>query len=159
MRTEVFSIGLKKSIMTTLWRVQQAQMVISIIFWSLTLTGIFYPYIRARALNDLIGPERVFLGMASIFLVVVALVVAFGYLYDRMKFWREQITVAQERNPFSYGGKVTPVQVILWKALLNPQDEEAYHDAMRLLNHNLEDPKASEAYSQIISQIGGLNES
>ena len=145
--------------MTTLWRVQQAQMVISIIFWSLTLTGIFYPYIRARALNDLIGPERVFLGMALIFLVVVALVLAFGYLYDQLKLWREQITVAQERNPFSYGGKVTPVQNILMRALLNPQDEEAYHDAMQLLDHNLEDSKASEAYHQIIAQNGGLNES
>lgn len=152
-------MGLKKSIMTTLWRVQQAQMVISIIFWSLTLTGIFYPYIRVRALNDLIGPESVFLGMALIFLGVVSLVLAFGYLYDRLKFWIPQITVAQERNPYSYGGKVTPVQVILWKALLNPQDEEAYHDAMRLLDHNLKDPKASEAYHQIIAQNGGLNES
>lgn len=159
MRTGVVSIGLKKSIMTTLWRVQQAQMVISIIFWSLTLTGIFYPYIRARSLNDLIGPERVFLGMALIFLAVVALVLAFGYMYDRLKFWREQITVAQERNPFSYGARVTPIQVILWKALLNPHDQEAYHDAMQLLDHNLKDPNASEAYSQIIAEIGGLNES
>jgi hypothetical protein len=145
--------------MTTLWRVQQAQMVISIIFWSLTLTGIFYPYIRTRVLNDVIGPERVFLGMALIFLGVVALVLAFGYLYDRFRFWREQITVAQERNPFSYGARVTPIQVILWTALLNPQDEEAYHDAMQLLEHNMKDPKASEAYSQIIAEIGGLNES
>jgi len=118
----VVSISLKKSIMTTLWRVQQAQMVISIIFWSLTLTGIFYPYIRAKALNNVIGPERVFLGMALIFLSVVALVLAFGYMYDRLKFWREQITVAQERNPFSYGARVTPIQIILWTALLNPQD-------------------------------------
>jgi hypothetical protein len=152
-------MNVKKSIMTVLWRVQQAQMVISIIFWSLTLTGIFYPYIRVRALNDLIGPERVFLGMALIFLGVVAMVLAFGYLYDRLKFWREQITVAQERNPFSYGARVTPIQVILWTALLNPHDEEAYHDAMQLLDHNLRDQKASEAYSQIIAEIGGLNES
>lgn len=142
-----------------LWRVQQAQMIISIVFWSLTLTGIFYPYIRVRLLNNWIGPENVFLGMSMIFLAVISIVLVFGYLYDRLKFWREQITVAQERNPFSYGGKVTPVQVILWMALLNPDDQEAHHDAMQLLEHNLKDEKASEAHSQIIAQIGGLNES
>ena len=155
----VVNIGLKKSVMTTLWRVQQAQMVISLTFWALTLTGIFYPYIRAKALNDLIGPERVFLGMALIFLTVVALVLIFGYVYDKLKMWQEQITVAQERNPYSYGAKVAPNQGILWTALLNPHDEEAYHDAMRLLNHNMKDEKAYEAYNQIIAEIGGLNES
>lgn len=158
MRMGVINISLKKSIMITLWRVQQAQMLISIIFWSLTLTGIFYPYIRTRVLNDLIGPERVFLGMAIIFMVVVALVLAFGYLYDRLKFWREQITVAQERNPFSYGGKVTPVQIILWRALLNPDDQQARHEARLLLEKNLKDQKASQAHDQIIADIRKMDE-
>ena len=100
-------------------------MVISIIFWSLTLTGIFYPYIRARILNDLIGANNVFLGMALIFFIVISIVLAFGYLYDKLKFWKEQITVAQERNPFSYGSKITPIQYILFYAVLNPNDDEA----------------------------------
>ena len=145
--------------MIMLWRVQQAQMIISIVFWSLTLTGIFYPYIRARILNDWIGSENVFLGMALIFSVVIFIVIIFGYLYDRLAFWREQITVAQERNPFSYGSRVTPVQFVLFNAILNPDDEDAQRKARALLTHQLKDPKFKMTVQDIDSEIGGDNES
>lgn len=137
------------SIMTVLWRVQQAQMVISIVFWSLTLTGIFYPYIRDRFLNDLLGPENVLLGMMMIFLMVVSSIILFGLFYDRLKFWREHNIVAQERNPFSYGGRIAPTQLIMWNAILNPNDKEAQADANLLLAYNLTDPKVRDSYLEI----------
>jgi hypothetical protein len=141
-------MGMKKTIMTMLWRVQQAQMMISILFWSLTLTGIFYPYIRVRILNDLVGPSHVFLGMAMIFLFVVGLIVLFGYLYDRLKFWKEQVMVAQERNPFSYGTKMTPIQITLFKAILSGDGPERER-AIRLIEDNERDPQVSRIMDEI----------
>lgn len=144
---------LKKSVMTVLWRVQQAQMVISIVFWSLTLTGVFYPYIRARFLNDLIGPEYVFLGMLLIFIVVIGGIILFGLLYDRLKFWREQTLVAQERNPFAYGGMILPVHLILWNAVLHPDDEAAQELARQMIYRNLSDPRVRKAYDKIQEEL------
>jgi hypothetical protein len=86
--------------MKYVWRIQQAQMMIAILFWSLTLTGVFYPYIRERLLNSWIGPERVALGLALLFICVLGSVILFGIIYDRLKFWNEQQMVAVERNPY-----------------------------------------------------------
>lgn len=144
---------IKKSIMITLWRVQQAQMFISIVFWSLTLTGIFYPYIRTRLLNSVIGPENVLLGMSVIFISVIGSVLAFGYVYDRLKFWKEQMTVAQERNPYTYGPKVTPIQTILFHAVLNPDDQRAQDLASKLLDRQISDPNFTTALRNIIKEI------
>ena len=143
----------KKKIMTVLWRVQQAQMVISIVFWSLTLTGIFYPYISDRFLDDLVGPENVAIGMVLIFLVVIGLIIMFGYAYDRLKFWKEQVTVAQERNPFSYGTKMTPIQITLFKAILS-DDEYEKERAIRLIEDNEQDPQVSRIMKDIDEKYG-----
>lgn len=143
---------LKKRVMTTLWRVQQAQMVISIVFWSLTLTGVFYPYVRARWLNDLLGPERVAVGMTIMFCAVVALIVAFGLAYDRLKFWREQTLVVQERNPFAYGTRLMPTQAILWEAAIT-RDPAARFYATSLIEYNMRDPAFKEAYDEILEVV------
>lgn len=145
--------------MTSLWRVQQAQMVISIVFWSLTITGIFYPYIRDRFLNDLIGPENVLLGMMAILMFVIIIIFIFGYLYDRFRFWNEQLTVQAERNPYAFGSKLTPIQIVLFKAILDPDNEAVVSRALRLIEINQQDPKVSSILSEIDSQTGGLNES
>lgn len=146
-------MSIKRSIMTTLWRVQQAQMFISIIFWSLTLAGIFYPYISARFLNEIVGDENVFIGMLLIFLAVIILVVSFGYAYDKLKIWKEQMTVAQERNPYTYGSKVTPIQALLFYAVLNPDNKRAQDLARALLDCQLSDPNFISALKNIIMEI------
>ena len=146
-------MNIKKSIMTTLWRVQQAQMFISIIFWSLTLSGIFYPYISARFLNEIVGNENVFIGMSLIFLTVIILVISFGYAYDKLKIWKEQMTVAQERNPYTYGSKVTPIQALLFYAVLNPDNERAQHLASKLLDSQMSDPNFKSALRNIIIEV------
>ena len=143
---------IKKRLMTTLWRVQQAQVVISIVFWSLTLTGVFYPYVSERFLDDALGPERVAVGMIIMFTVIVLLVIGAGTLYDRFKFWREQTMVVQERNPFAYGPKMMPNHIVLWEALLT-QDPAARFYAESLIRFNLEDPTTKEAYDNILEEV------
>ena len=148
------TMEIKKKIMTLLWRVQQAQMVISIVFWSLTLTGIFYPYISERALDDLVGPENVALGMVLIFLVVVSLIFLFGYTYDRLKIWKEQVTVIQERNPFSFGTRLTPIQITLFKAAIS-DDPVAKAMALALIRMNEQEPEVAQVLKDIEERIGG----
>lgn len=145
---------MKKAVMTVLWRVQQAQMVISIIFWSLTLTGVFYPYVADKWFNNVLGSDRVLVGMTMMFLLVVALIVAFGLVYDKMKFWKEQNIVTQERNPYTYGSKVWPQQVIFMWALLNPDDEDAQETAKAMITHSLLDPDVYEAVEDIKAEVG-----
>ena len=121
--------SLKKKIMKVFWRVQQAQMVISVVFWSMTLTGVFYPFIREWLLNRLLGEENVFLGMLLIFLLVVGAILLFGFIYDKLKFWKEQQFVMIERNPYT-SWKLHPVFsqfADLWvemaKSVENPSPE------------------------------------
>ena len=50
------------------------------------------------------------------FLIVMAIVVAFGVIYDKLKFWKESTTVVIERNPYSTW-KLVPIQMFwmdLW---------------------------------------------
>lgn len=144
---------IKKRVMTALWRVQQAQMIISIVFWSLTLTGVFYPYVRERFFNSILGPERVAIGMLIMFLGVITCIVLFGLMYDRLKFWREQTMVVQERNPFAYGPRMMPNHIILWWALLNPDNETAQEEAHDLIMHNLKQPEVWSAYIDIMREV------
>jgi hypothetical protein len=99
------------------WRVQQSQMVISIIFWSLTLTGVFYDKVREWSNNFWILPEdSVFLGMLVMFCFVVLAIILFGVIYDRLQFWKEQQLVIVERNPYA-SWKPNPVQS-MWIELM-----------------------------------------
>lgn len=94
---------IKKKLMELLWRIQASQTVIGMIFWPLTITGIFYPYIRERTNNYGFGQNAVLQGMVITFLIIVMGIVIFGLLFDKLRFWKEQNIVAVERNPyFSY---------------------------------------------------------
>lgn len=101
----------KKTVMKYLWRVQQAQMVISIVFWSMTLTGVFYPYFNVKFDNFGLPKDWVFMGMLVLFTIVVTGIVIFGFIYDKLKFWKEQQMVIVERNPYT-SWKLNPVQTM-----------------------------------------------
>ena len=91
-------------------------MLISILFWSLTLTGVFYQYI-APLFEDFFGisPENVFGGMLLLFFMVLGCVVLIGVAYDRVfKLWQESSIVNVERNPYSRF-LLTPKEILLWK--------------------------------------------
>ena len=105
----------KKTLMMYLWRVQQSQAVISIIFWGLTITGIFYPFVSEKFNNFGLPQAWVFGGMVVMFMIVMIFVVAFGVIYDKLKFWKESTTVIAERNPYS-SWKMLPLH-LFWMDL------------------------------------------
>ena len=70
---------LKKKVMKTFWRVQQAQMVISVVFWSMTLTGIFYPMIVEKLKDYPWWGENTFFGLMVFFLLVLGGIFLFGF--------------------------------------------------------------------------------
>lgn len=108
---------IKKKLMELLWRIQASQTVIGMIFWPLTITGIFYPYIRERSNNYGFGQNAVFQGMMITFLIIVMGIVIFGLLFDKLRFWKEQNIVAVERNPYnSY--KLSPKDIYNLRAWL-----------------------------------------
>jgi hypothetical protein len=124
---------MKKTMMMYFWRVQQSQAVISIVFWGLTITGIFYPFVREKFDNFLLPKEWVFVGMMIMFSIVMVGVILFGIIYDKFKFWKEQQIVIAERNPYA-SWKLMPLHMgwmYLWvetaKALPNrtPELEDA----------------------------------
>ena len=99
---------IKKVIMKYLWRIQQAQMVISMVFWSLTLTGVFYEYFKVKFNNFGIDEDNVFGGMLVLFFIVIFSIIIAGFIYDKLKFWKEQQFVIVERNPYT-SWKLNPV--------------------------------------------------
>lgn len=138
--------------MTYIWRIQQSQMIISIGFWSLTLTGIFYQYI-APLFDIYLGvpQENVFLGMLLLLFIVLAGVVIIGFAYDRIfKLWQESSVVNVERNPYSRL-LMMPKEILLWKRCqlrilkeVSKDDPEAQKDIEfmdRWFDKLLEDPK------------------
>lgn len=87
--------------MKQLWRVQQSQMVISIIFWSLMLTGVFYQYAKWY-LEKHLGVTGLLTGMAVLFTIVVCAILFFGFLYDVIfALWKEQNVILAERNVYA----------------------------------------------------------
>ncbi|MCK4443442.1 MAG: hypothetical protein KAW09_02790 [Thermoplasmata archaeon] len=107
---------IKKGMMTYVWRIQQSQMLISILFWSLTLTGVFYQYFAPLFDHYLgISQENVFGGMTFLFSLVLLGVVLIGVAYDRVfKLWQESSVVSVERNPYSRF-LMMPKEILLWK--------------------------------------------
>ena len=89
---------IKKRLMELLWRMQQSQSIIGVLMWSLTLTGIFYPYLRDKFG---LAPSNVLLPMMLLFLFILSMVVLIGVVFDKLRFWREQNIVLAERNPYA----------------------------------------------------------
>ena len=113
---------LKKHFMIQVWRIQQSQMIISIVFWALTLTGIFYPYVDWR-LKIAFGIGTATEGMILLFLLVITAILSFGFMYDRIfRLWKQQHTVAQERNPYARD-KMTPKEILYWSLFYVPTME------------------------------------
>jgi hypothetical protein len=91
-------MSIKKKLMELMWRMQQSQTIIGVLMWSLTLTGIFYPYMRDKFGFD---PSDVLLPMMLLFLFILGMVVLIGVIFDKLRFWKEQNIVLAERNPYA----------------------------------------------------------
>ena len=85
------------------WRIQQSQTLISMGFWTATLTLLIWPYVswRFEADKETLGIAMTYWGLASIAVGVLVSVLAIGFIYDHfLALWKEQRTVDTERNPF-----------------------------------------------------------
>ncbi len=142
---------LKHYFMTLIWRIQQSQALIAPLFYSATLTGVFWPlvgdYLRKRGWP----PNQVALGLAMVFFSTLLLITVIGLVYDKvLKLWREQVDVGVERNPYMQE-KLAPKEIVLWKKMhlrtleqVAEQDPRALEDAEfmdRWIKKSMEDPR------------------
>ena len=95
---------MKKLLMRQYWRVQQSQALISLGFWTATITLLLWPYVswRFEDSETLLGIPMTYLGLMGIATAVLSLVLLVGFLYDvTFGLWRDHITVTRERDPFT----------------------------------------------------------
>ncbi len=115
-------ILVKKGLMMQIWRIQQVQAIVGLLFWSLTLAGVYYiSYFHDHLVNlGILGEGDVALGTALLFAAIIIGFLVFGLIYDRVfKLWREQTDVLIERNPYTRE-KLTPKEVIQWRRSFVP---------------------------------------
>lgn len=122
------------------WRLQQSQTVISMVFWTTTLTLLIWPYVKWRfdsecsdALcfsNQILGIPSTYFGLVSIGILVLLTVLLIGYIYDvGLGLWKEHLTISTERNPFGVYLISPPMGLILAQTNmllkeLAPENEE-----------------------------------
>ena len=78
--------------------------MISLGFWTATITLLVWPYVSWRFNSDeaLLFIPMTYVGLISIAVLVLGIVLIAGFSYDvTFGLWRDHITVNQERNPFS----------------------------------------------------------
>ena len=123
---------MKKWAMRQYWRIQQSQAIISLGFWTATITLLVWPYVSWRFNSDetLLFIPMTYVGLFSIAVLVLGIVLIAGFSYDvTFGLWRDHITVNQERNPFStyklnptWGIVIAQTNEILRRTA--PEDEE-----------------------------------
>jgi len=117
LRAKVIEL-VKKGLMVQLWRIQQSQSLISLLFWALTLAGVFYLSYFHRYFVDvlhIVSNDQVFIGTMILFLLVIGAFLLIGLIYDRtLKLWREQSDVAVERNPYTKE-RLMPKDIVVWR--------------------------------------------
>ena len=114
------------------WRIQQSQTLISMVFWTSTLTLLIWPYVRWRIdpTESLLGLPTTYWGLGGIGIGVLLAVLAIGWAYDvSLGLWREHLTIVQERNPFTTYKINVPFGMILAQTnailrRMDPEDEE-----------------------------------
>jgi hypothetical protein len=111
----------KKIFMIHFWRIQQCQTIISVLFWSATLAGIFYPYLSPWFVKlGFLRSEHVGFGLILIFLMVFGIISLFGYIYDiYLKLWIEMNIVTIERDIYNRT-KQSAKEIVHWQYFYIP---------------------------------------
>ena len=107
---------MKKWFMRQYWRIQQSQTLISMGFWTSTLTLLIWPYVswRFEANSTMLGLKTTYWGLIAIGASVLIVVLLIGRLYDAtLGLWREHLTVVQERKPFTTYKLNAPFGILL----------------------------------------------
>ena len=123
---------MKKWFMRQYWRIQQSQTLISMGFWTTTLTLLIWPYVRWRPVfsGTFLGISTTYWGLFGIGASVLLTVLLIGRVYDAtLGLWREHLTVVQERNPFTTYKLNPPFGILLAQTnailrRMEPEDEE-----------------------------------
>jgi hypothetical protein len=95
---------MKKWLMRQYWRIQQSQAIISLGFWTATITLLVWPYVSWRFSSEdtILAIPLTYYGLLVIASSVLVIVLLVGFSYDvTFGLWRDHITVNQERNPFT----------------------------------------------------------
>ena len=127
-------------IMRQYWRIQQSKAVVSMVFWTTTLTLIIWPYVQWRFddscsgslcfSDETFGISSTYFGLLLIGIIVVLTVLSIGYIYDvGFGLWKEHLTISAERNPFGVYLIAPPMGLILAQTNLllkhlAPEDED-----------------------------------
>ncbi len=117
--------GIRKRAMIYLWRAQQSGAIISItLLGTLTAASLYTQFLREWTDNYGLPDSWVLGGVLVTMAIIFAGVFGVGFMFDRMKFWREQNIVAIERNPYgSYKVTAKEIQWIrLWSAAVRAGD-------------------------------------
>jgi hypothetical protein len=111
----------KKIFMIHFWRIQQCQTIISVLFWSATLAGVFFEYLKPWFIKyGIIEQHQVGLGLLIIFLMVLGLISLFGYIYDVfLKLWIEANIVGVERDIYART-KQFAKEIVQWQTYYIP---------------------------------------
>jgi hypothetical protein len=111
----------KKVFMIHFWRIQQCQTIISVLFWSATLAGVFFPFLSPWFVRfGLIEQHQVGLGLTYIFLMVLGIISLFGYIYDVfLKMWVEMNIVSIERDIYART-KQYAKEIVQWQIYFIP---------------------------------------
>ena len=133
-------LTMKKLIMRQYWRIQQSQAVVSMAFWTTTLTLIIWPYVKWRFddscdgslcfSDEIMGISSTYFGLILIGIIVLLTVFLIGYIYDvGFGLWKEHLTISTERNPFGVYLIAPPMGLILAQTNLllkhlAPEDED-----------------------------------
>ena len=131
---------MKKLIMRQYWRIQQSQAVVSMAFWTTTLTLIIWPYVKWRFddscngslcfSDEILGISSTYFGLMIIGIIVLLTVFLIGYVYDvGFGLWKEHLNISTERNPFGVYLISPPTGLILAQTNLLlkhlvPEDED-----------------------------------
>ena len=109
---------MKMRLMTYLWRLQQSQMIVSMILWATLLTITSYEYVGWRLQQTFF--DNIYIGFSMLFLMIFGIILFIGFAFDAiLKLWREQAVVATIRNPYCKE-KLTAKEVVMWRHMFLP---------------------------------------
>jgi hypothetical protein len=108
----------KMRVMTYLWRLQQSQLIVSMILWAVLLTLTSYQYVGWRLQQFFFN--SIYLGFLILFLIIFGFIILVGFAFDAIfKLWKEQSIVIAHRNPY-LKERLYPKEVVMWRHMFLP---------------------------------------
>ena len=94
--------GVRKRAMIYLWRAQQSGAIINImLLGTLTAATLYRQYLKAYFGNYGFPESQELPGVIITMMMIFVAVFGVGFIFDRLKFWKEQSIVGVERNPYA----------------------------------------------------------